>query len=134
VNGQAEDILWRDVLVGDIILVKQNDFFPADLVLLSCSEEDGACYVETKNLDGETNLKNKYVPKDLLAEITNQGKFDLNRQMRDTKDFRPTFNLDGPNNLIYKFDGNVQFEAKNVNMTKSNSNFQLEIMADNEKF
>ena len=80
-NGQAEDILWRDVLVGDIILVKQNDFFPADLVLLSCSEEDGACYVETKNLDGETNLKNKYVPKDLLAEMTNQGKFDLNRQM-----------------------------------------------------
>jgi magnesium-transporting ATPase (P-type) len=30
------------------------------MVLLASAEEDGLCYVETANLDGETNLKVKY--------------------------------------------------------------------------
>ena len=70
-DGQQVTTRWGDVLVGDILLVRQNNAFPADMVLISCSEEDGVCYVETKNLDGETNLKNKNVPKDLALEVTN---------------------------------------------------------------
>ena len=64
-NGQQVPVRWGEIVVGDILLIKQNDFFPADLILLSCSDQDGVCYVETKNLDGETNLKNKQVAKDL---------------------------------------------------------------------
>ena len=37
----------------------KDAFFPADLVLLSSSNQDGICYVETINLDGESNLKIK---------------------------------------------------------------------------
>jgi magnesium-transporting ATPase (P-type) len=33
------------------------------MVLLKSSARQGVCYVETKNLDGETNLKHKNVDK-----------------------------------------------------------------------
>lgn len=48
---------WKQVNVGDIVRVLSDDEVPADIVVLSTSDDDGACYIETRNLDGETNLK-----------------------------------------------------------------------------
>ncbi|PSN73912.1 phospholipid-transporting ATPase-like protein [Corynespora cassiicola Philippines] len=50
---------WINVAVGDIVRVESEQPFPADLVLLASSEPEGLCYIETANLDGETNLKIK---------------------------------------------------------------------------
>jgi phospholipid-transporting ATPase len=50
---------WISVAVGDIVRVESESPFPADLVLLASSEPEGLCYIETANLDGETNLKIK---------------------------------------------------------------------------
>ena len=50
---------WRDVVAGDIVRVVRDQSFPCDLVLLASPLDDSVCYVETKNLDGETNLKLK---------------------------------------------------------------------------
>ncbi|KAL2422007.1 Phospholipid-transporting ATPase DRS2 [Exophiala dermatitidis] len=50
---------WINVAVGDIVRVESEEPFPADLVLLASSEPEGLCYIETANLDGETNLKVK---------------------------------------------------------------------------
>lgn len=50
---------WRDIKAGDIVRVVRDQSFPCDLVLLASPLDDAVCYVETKNLDGETNLKLK---------------------------------------------------------------------------
>jgi len=48
---------WKDVQVGYFVRLYNEEQVPADIIVLSTSDPDGACYVETKNLDGETNLK-----------------------------------------------------------------------------
>eukprot|EP00927_Polykrikos_kofoidii_P087127 TRINITY_DN9960_c1_g1_i1.p1 TRINITY_DN9960_c1_g1~~TRINITY_DN9960_c1_g1_i1.p1 ORF type:complete len:1119 (+),score=148.26 TRINITY_DN9960_c1_g1_i1:74-3430(+) len=63
VNDSAEsarDLPWSKVRVGHVLVVKRNERFPSDMVLVESS--DGlTCNVETMNLDGETNLKQKNV-------------------------------------------------------------------------
>ncbi len=48
---------WKNLVVGDFVRIYNDDELPADIIILATSDPDGACYVETKNLDGETNLK-----------------------------------------------------------------------------
>jgi phospholipid-translocating ATPase len=48
---------WKNVQVGDFLRIYNDDQIPADVVILATSDPEGACYIETKNLDGETNLK-----------------------------------------------------------------------------
>ncbi|KAI1188172.1 hypothetical protein F5B17DRAFT_429819 [Nemania serpens] len=58
-SGQARfhKDTWKNLQVGDFVRLYNDDELPADVIVLATSDNDGACYVETKNLDGETNLK-----------------------------------------------------------------------------
>jgi phospholipid-transporting ATPase len=57
-------VKWADLMVGDLVLVEENDAFPTDLIVLGSAIESGVCYIETGALDGEKNLK----PKSALKE------------------------------------------------------------------
>ena len=54
-----EPKIWEKVKVGDIVKIKDGEYFPCDLLLIQSSLAKNIAYVETKNLDGETNLKHK---------------------------------------------------------------------------
>lgn len=74
---------------------KKRPFFPADMFLLHSSGNDGYAYVETKNLDGETNLKLKTARK------------ELNDAFRDDASLAKldgTLICEPPNNYLYKCD------------------------------
>ena len=56
---------WKNLKVGQIVQVTNEQYFPADLILLKSANSSGLAYVETKNLDGETNLKHKSCLKEI---------------------------------------------------------------------
>ena len=53
------DTTWKDIKCGNIVKLTDEQYCPVELVILKTSDPKGECYIETKNLDGETNLKLK---------------------------------------------------------------------------
>ncbi|KAL1937625.1 hypothetical protein VTO73DRAFT_13011 [Trametes versicolor] len=51
--------IWEDLRVGDMVKIMDDEPLPADILICATSEEENVAYVETKNLDGETNLKSR---------------------------------------------------------------------------
>jgi P-type E1-E2 ATPase len=86
-----------------IIKVEKDQYFPADMVLCRSSDRKGLCYVETKNLDGETNLKHKVAQKFLNTKLSAKGS-----EIDDV--LKGTVICEVPNDQIYKFEGSVTLD------------------------
>ena len=57
-TGNFEDQQWQKLKIGDIVKVVKDKEFPADLLLIASTKD--VVFVDTMNLDGETNLKEKF--------------------------------------------------------------------------
>ncbi|KAI7861361.1 hypothetical protein BDF14DRAFT_1904539 [Spinellus fusiger] len=92
---QFVDKAWRNIKVGDVLRVEGGENFPADLILISSSEPEGLCYIETSNLDGEVNLK--------IKQALTQTAHVLNPV--DMSQLQGTLRSEQPNNRLYNYDG-----------------------------
>ncbi|PIA40552.1 hypothetical protein AQUCO_02500336v1 [Aquilegia coerulea] len=92
---------WKKVRVGDLVKVEKDEFFPSDLLLLSSSYEDGICYVETMNLDGETNLK---VKQSLEVTCSLRNEYSLQK-------FQAVIKCEDPNENLYSFVGSLYYNG-----------------------
>ncbi|KAG7098494.1 hypothetical protein E1B28_000438 [Marasmius oreades] len=88
---------WKDIQVGDVIRLESDDFIPADMILLSSSEPEGLCYIETSNLDGETNLKIKQASPH-TSPFTSP---------KLANELRGTLRSEHPNNSLYTYEGTL---------------------------
>ncbi|KAL6435703.1 hypothetical protein ACFW04_005540 [Cataglyphis niger] len=94
---------WSQVQVGDVIRMENDQFVAADVLLLSTSEPNGLCYIETAELDGETNLKCRQCLPETAEMMDNHeliGQFD------------GEIVCEIPNNLLNKFDGILTWKGQ----------------------
>ncbi|XP_019062342.1 phospholipid-transporting ATPase FetA isoform X2 [Fukomys damarensis] len=103
VNGRMEEDKWMNVQVGDIIKLKNNQRVTADILLLSSSEPYSLAYVETAELDGETNLKVKQA-----ISVTS----DLEDNLELLSAFDGEVKCDPPNNKLDKFAGILTYKGQ----------------------
>uniref|UniRef100_A0A8C4Q179 Phospholipid-transporting ATPase n=1 Tax=Eptatretus burgeri TaxID=7764 RepID=A0A8C4Q179_EPTBU len=96
---------WMNVRVGDIIKMEDNQFVAADLLLLSSSEPHGLCYIETAELDGETNLKARQA-----LPITSE----LGDNIGLLAQFNGDIVCEPPNNKLDRFAGSLHWNGDSL--------------------
>ncbi|KAG6908584.1 hypothetical protein DXG01_004071 [Tephrocybe rancida] len=96
--------IWEDVRVGDFVKIKDHEPFPADILICATSEDENVAFVETKNLDGETNLKSR----NACATLTHL------RSAADCADTRNRFRIeaDRPDVNMYKLSAALKLDSK----------------------
>ncbi|KAK3996082.1 hypothetical protein QBC44DRAFT_6552 [Cladorrhinum sp. PSN332] len=100
-GSSFEETKWINVAVGDIIRVESEEPFPADLVLLASSEPEGLCYIETANLDGETNLKIKQAIPETSSMVSSSELSRLGGRIRSEQ----------PNSSLYTYEATLTMQA-----------------------
>ncbi|XP_031949402.1 phospholipid-transporting ATPase ID isoform X4 [Corvus moneduloides] len=111
IGGVLRQEQWMNVRVGDIIKLENNQFVAqADLLLLSSSEPHGLCYIETAELDGETNMKvRQAIP--VTAELGDTSKLAR---------FDGEVICEPPNNKLDKFGGTLYWKENKYPLSNQN--------------
>ncbi|KAJ8402123.1 hypothetical protein AAFF_G00373580 [Aldrovandia affinis] len=99
-DSRFQESKWMNIGVGDVVRLKKNDFVPADILLLSSTNPNSLCYVETAELDGETNLKFK-----MGLKVTDERLQDESQLAR----FDAMIVCEEPNNRLDKFTGTMRW-------------------------
>ncbi|XP_074136387.1 phospholipid-transporting ATPase FetA-like isoform X1 [Sminthopsis crassicaudata] len=100
-NGMIKEEKWMNIKVGDIIKLQNNNSVTADVLLLSSSEPCSLIYIETAELDGETNLKVRQA----LAVTSNLGD-----NLEKLNTFKGEVRCEPPNNKLDEFKGILIYE------------------------
>ncbi|XP_048208111.1 phospholipid-transporting ATPase IK-like [Perognathus longimembris pacificus] len=102
---------WKNICVGDVVCLKKDSIVPADLLLLVSTEPSSLCYVETVDIDGETNLKFKQALTVTHQELTSSRKM---------ASFQGTVMCEEPNSRMHHFVGSLEWNNKTYSLDIGN--------------
>lgn len=110
-NLRLDSVAWKDIKVGDILLINENEWIPADVILLAVDSDETEAYIETMALDGETNFKSKFAHPELLK---------LTTKPCDLKGIRCLITTEDPNSDLYNFEGHFSLNGSNYALGPDN--------------
>lgn len=93
---------WLNMSVGSIVKILKNEMVPADILVIKTSDENGFCYLQTTNLDGESTLKSRESVLLISSKITTE---------ESIIDLKGYIEVDLPNSNIYKTEGRIELKS-----------------------
>jgi phospholipid-transporting ATPase len=105
-NGEFRSKEWKKIQAGEVVKICADETIPCDMVLLGSSDPSGLAYIQTMNLDGESNLKTRYARQETALAVS-EGISGLIR-------------CEQPNRNIYEFTANMEFRGQRFPLSQSN--------------
>lgn len=99
---------WKNIRAGEVVKICSDDTIPCDVVLLGTSDPSGIAYIQTMNLDGESNLKTRYARQE-TASMVFEGSI-----------VSGTIKCEQPNRNVYEFTANMEFNGQKFPLSQSN--------------
>ena len=89
---------WSTLRCGQLVKIKNREFVPADIVLVGSSDQiNNGVFINTKSLDGETDLKIREVPDALIQTYDDDTTYASNVSGEITCEL--------PTKILTKFEG-----------------------------
>ncbi|KAG9144257.1 hypothetical protein Leryth_023513 [Lithospermum erythrorhizon] len=99
---------WKHIQPGEVVKIFANETIPADMVLLGASDPSGIAYIQTMNLDGESNLKTRY------------ARQESNSLVLLGETISGVVTCEQPNRNIYEFTAHMELKGQRYPLSQSN--------------
>ncbi|RDX62340.1 Phospholipid-transporting ATPase 1, partial [Mucuna pruriens] len=108
-SGDFRSKRWKRIQAGEVVKIFADETIPADMVLLGTSDQSGLAYIQTMNLDGESNLKTRYARQETASVV-----------LSEACDVFGVIRCEQPNRNIYEFTANMEFNGIKFSLSQSN--------------
>lgn len=99
---------WKKIQAGEVVKIRADETIPCDMVLLGTSDPSGLAYIQTMNLDGESNLKTRYARQETALAVS------------EGCPISGLIRCEQPNRNIYEFTANMEFRGQKFSLSQSN--------------
>lgn len=99
---------WKKIQAGEVVKISADETIPCDMVLLGTNDPSGIAYIQTMNLDGESNLKTRY------------ARQETNKLVLEGTKIYGVVRCEQPNRNIYEFMANMELKGQRFSLSQSN--------------